>query len=328
MELNAPSRNLALDLVRVTEAAALAAARMVGKGDKNASDQAAVNAMRFMLNSIDIRGKVIIGEGEKDEAPMLYNGEEVGSGQGPEMDIAVDPIDGTRSLAFGLPNSISTVALAPRGSMCNPGPFVYMHKLAVGPAAKDAIDIRLSITENLNRVAEAKRERVGDLNVMILDRERHKDLIAEVRKTGARIRLISDGDVMAALMTAIEESHVDVYVGVGGTPEGVLAACGLKCAGGNIQGKYFARNEQELEEGRKQNYDIDTILTIDDLVSSDDIFFAITGITGGYLLKGVEYMPNGAETDSVVLRGLTGTIRRVTSTHRLDKLQRISEIQY
>ncbi len=328
MELNAPTRNLALDLVRVTEAAALSAARMMGRGDKIAADQAAVNAMRDMLNTIDIRGRVVIGEGEKDEAPMLFNGEELGTGDGPEMDIAVDPIDGTRSLAFGLMNSISTVALAPKGSMLDPGPFVYMHKLAVGPEASEVIDINLSIKENLHRVAEVKKEDVDDLIVMILDRERHSKIIQEVRDCGARIRLIPDGDVMACLLTAIPDSDVDVYIGVGGTPEGVLAACALRCAGGNIQGKYYVRSDSELEAARRLNMDVNKTLTMNDLVSTDDIFFAVTAITGGYFLSGVDYTADGAATDSLVLRGLTGTRRRVQSNHSLKKLHLITGKDY
>lgn len=325
---NRPTRNLALELVRVTEAAALVAGRMVGRGDKNTADQAAVNAMRVVLNTIEMNGIVVIGEGEKDNAPMLYNGEHLGTGDPPEVDIAIDPIDGTRCCAFGLPNSISTVALAPRGTMLDPGPFMYMHKIAVGPIAKDVIDINLTVEENLHRIAEAKGENIEDLLVVVLDRDRHKQLIDEIRACKARIRLIQDGDVIGALMTAIPESGVDVLLGVGGTPEGVLAACALRCAGGNIQGKYFIRSEGELMEAKKRGYDLDKVLTMETLVSSDDVFFAATGITGGYLLNGVDYIPSGAHTDSLVMRGLTGTVRRIQSTHRLDKLARISSIQY
>ncbi len=328
MDTNLPSRNLALELVRVTEAAALAAGRMVGRGDKEAADQAAVNAMRFLLNSIEMDGIVVIGEGEKDKAPMLFNGEHLGTGSLPQMDIAVDPIDGTRTCANGLPNAISTVALAPRGTMLDPGPFMYMHKIAVGPLARDVIDINLTVTENLERIAKAKGEDVDDLMVMVLDRERHTQLIDEIRGCGARIRLIPDGDVIGALMTAIPDSGVDVLLGVGGTPEGVLAACALKCAGGNIQGKYYLRSKAELVEAKKRGYDLDQVLTMDTLVSSDDVFFAATGVTGGYMLDGVDYIPDGARTDSIVMRGLTGTVRRIQSTHRLDKLGRISKIAY
>ena len=325
---NRPTRNLALELVRVTEAAALVAGRMVGRGDKNAADQAAVNAMRVVLNTIEMDGVVVIGEGEKDNAPMLYNGEHLGTGDLPEVDIAVDPIDGTRTCANGLPNSISTVALAPRGTMLDPGPFMYMHKIAVGPIAKDVIDINLTVEENLHRIAEAKGEKVEDLMVVVLDRERHKQLIEEIRACKARIRLIPDGDVIGALMTAVEESGIDVLLGVGGTPEGVLAACALRCAGGNIQGKYYIRSEAELMEAKRRGYDLDKTLTMDDLVSSEDVFFAATGITGGYLLDGVDYIPSGARTDSIVMRGLTGTVRRIQAIHRLDKLASISSIQY
>jgi len=323
-----PTRNLALELVRVTEAAALAAGRFMGRGDKEGADRAAVDGMRLILNTIQMDGVIVIGEGEKDEAPMLYNGERIGTGEPPEVDIAVDPIDGTRPLANGGSNSIATVALAPRGSMFNPGPFVYMEKIAVGPEARDAIDIEAPVEVNLKRIAHSIGESVNDLNVVILDRPRHAELIARVRKTGARIRMISDGDVAGALMTAWPKSGVDVLVGIGGTPEGVLAACALRCMGGNIQGKLYARNQDEVERGRKMGYDIDKVLTIDDLVSSEDVFFDATGITGGDLLKGVDYFAEGAHTDSLVMRGLTGTVREIISTHRLSKLSKISAIRY
>jgi fructose-1,6-bisphosphatase II len=323
-----PTRNLALELARVTEAAALAAARFMGRGDKEAADQAAVNAMRIVLQTVDMNGIIVIGEGEKDNAPMLYNGENVGNGSGPEVDVAVDPIDGTRPLAFGRSNSLATVALAPRGTMFDPGPFVYMNKLAVGPQAKGVINIEKSITENLRAIAKAKRADVEDLTTIILDRDRHKEMIAEIRRAGARIRIIPDGDVAAALMTAWPDSGVDVLLGVGGTPEGVIAACALRAMGGEIQGKLYARDENELRRGRETGYDFDKILTMDDLVSSEDVFFAATGITDGELLKGIRYFGDGASTDSLVVRGLTGTVRQITATHQIDKLRRLSAVGY
>ena len=323
-----PTRNLAMELVRVTEAAALAAGRYMGRGDKNAADKASVDAMRLMLNTIDMQAVIVIGEGEKDEAPMLYNGERVGRGTLPEMDIAVDPIDGTRPLSNGLPNSISTVAIAPRGTMFNPGPFVYMDKIAVGPAAKGVIDIDAPVTDNLEKIARAQDAQLEDLTVVILDRPRHADLIAEVRRCGCRIRLILDGDVSGALMTAWPDSGIDVLLGVGGTPEGVLAACALRAMGGEIQGKLYARNEDEERRGRELGYDFEKVLTMDDLVASEDVFFAATGITDGELLDGVKYYSHGARTDSLVVRGLTGTVRQVTSTHLWEKLRKISAIEY
>ena len=323
-----PTRNLALELARVTEAGALAAGRFMGRGDKEAADQAAVNAMRIVLQTVDMNGTIVIGEGEKDNAPMLYNGENVGNGSPPDVDVAVDPIDGTRPLAFGRSNSLATVAIGPRGSMFDPGPFVYMNKLAVGPEAKGKINIEMSITENLKEIAKAKKKDVEDLTTIILDRDRHKDMIAEIRKAGARIRQIPDGDVAAALMTAWPDSGVDVLIGVGGTPEGVIAACALRAMGGEIQGKLYARDEDELRRGREAGYDFDKILTMDDLVSSEDVFFAATGITDGELLKGVRYFGDGASTDSLVVRGLTGTVRQITATHQIDKLYRLSAIKY
>jgi fructose-1,6-bisphosphatase II len=323
-----PTRNLALELARVTEAAALAAGRFMGRGDKEAADGAAVNAMRIVLQTVDMNGIIVIGEGEKDNAPMLYNGENVGNGSAPDVDVAVDPIDGTRPLAFGRSNSLATVAIAPRGSMFDPGPFVYMNKLAVGPEAKGSINIEKSITENLKAIAKATHKDVEDLTTIVLDRDRHKDIIAEIRRAGARIRQIPDGDVAAALMTAWPDSGVDVLIGVGGTPEGVIAACALRAMGGEIQGKLYARDEDELHRGREAGYDFDKILTMDDLVSSEDVFFAATGITDGELLKGVRYFGDGASTDSLVVRGLTGTVRQITATHRLDKLHRFSAVKY
>ena len=326
--MTAPTRNLALELVRVTEAAALAAGRLMGRGDKAAADRAAVEAMRSMLASVDMDGVVVIGEGEKDEAPMLYNGERVGTGAPPQVDIAVDPIDGTRPLATGNLNAISTVAVAPRGTMFNPGPFVYMNKLAVGPEAKGKVDITAPVEQNLRAIARAKGGRVEDLTVIILDRPRHEGLIAEVRRLKARIRLIPDGDVAAALMTAWPDSGIDVLLGIGGTPEGVLAACALRAMGGEIQGRLVARDEEEHRRGLDLGFDFSRTLTVDDLVASDDVCFAATGITDGELLRGVKYGRGGATTDSLVVRGLSGTVRRVQATHRLDKLNRISSIPY
>lgn len=328
MDSSTPTRNLALELVRVTEAAALAAGRYMGRGDKNAADAAAVNGMRYMLNSIDMDGVIVIGEGEKDEAPMLFNGEKLGTGEGPQLDIAVDPIDGTRPLAYGLWNSISTVALAPRGTMFDPGPFVYMDKIAVGPECKGCVDIDAPVIDNLKKVAKAKGTKVEFLTVTILDRPRHEKLINEVRSSGARIRLIPDGDVSGALMAAMEDTSIDMLMGVGGTPEGVLAAAGLRCMGGDIVGKLYPRNPREIELAKEMGVDFKKPLTINDLISSDNVFFAATGITTGDFLDGVSYFKDGARTDSLVMRSLTGTVRRIIATHKMSKLVRISPIPY
>jgi fructose-1,6-bisphosphatase II len=323
-----PSRNLALELVRVTEAAALMAARFMGRDDKEGADQAAVDGMRFMLNSVEMQATVVIGEGEKDEAPMLYNGEILGCSRLPEMDLAVDPIDGTRPLAQGRPNSIATVAAAPRGTMYDPGPFVYMNKIAVGPLCKGKIDIEKPVKENLVNVAKALEKRPHDVTVILLDRPRHKQLVSEVREAGARIRFIDDGDVAAALMTSWPDSGIDVLLGIGGTPEGVLAACALRAMGGEIQGKLYARNDEELRQGRDMGYDFDRVLTMDDLVSSDDVFFAATGITDGELLDGIKYFKDGASSESIVVRGKTGTVRQIRSIHSFTKLDAISDLPY
>lgn len=323
-----PTRNLALELARVTEAAAMLAGRFMGRGDKEGADQAAVNAMRLVLSTVDMNGIIVIGEGEKDQAPMLYNGERVGNGSSPDVDVAVDPIDGTRPLAFGRSNSLATVAVAPRGTMFDPGPFVYMDKIAVGPEAKGRINIEKPITENLREIAKAKGKAVEDLTTIILDRPRHAEMIAEIRKAGARIRQIPDGDVAAALMTAWPESGVDVLFGIGGTPEGVIAACALRAMGGEIQGKLYARDDDERRRGLEAGYNFDKILTMDDLVSSEDVFFAATGITDGELLKGVRYYGNRINTDTLVVRGLTGTVRQITATHKTDKLENLSSIRY
>jgi len=323
-----PTRNLALELVRVTEAAALAAGRQMGRGDKNAADGAAVDAMRLVLNTIQMDGVIVIGEGEKDQAPMLYNNEKLGTGDPPQVDIAVDPVDGTRPLAMGLWNAIAVVALAPRGAMFNPGPFLYMNKIAVGAEAKDVIDINAPVADNLNKIAKTRGEDIKDLTVVILDRPRHELLIREVRACGARIRLIPDGDVAGSLMAARPGSGIAVLLGIGGTPEGVLSAAAMRCMGGAIQGKLVARTPEEMEKGRKMGYSFDKVLTTNDLIASEDVFFAATGITNGDLLHGVNYFADGAETDSLVMRGITGTVRHITATHRLSKLDLISRIQY
>ncbi len=323
-----PTRNLALELVRVTEAAALAAGRFMGRGAKEVADKAAVDAMRLVLNSIEMDAVVVIGEGEKDEAPMLFNGERLGTGSPPEVDIAVDPIDGTRPLANGFVNSIATVAIAPRGAMFNPGPVFYMNKIAVGPEAKGVIDIEAPVKVNLERIAKAKDMHINDLTVVILDRPRHAELVKEVRACGARIRLIPDGDVAGALMTAWPDAGIDVLMGIGGTPEGVLAACALRGMDGEIQAKLFPRSEEEKHRAEEMGYDFDTILGMDDLVSSENVFFAATGITNGELLDGVKYYSHGARTDSLVIRGLTGTVREIVARHNFTKLNPISEVEY
>jgi len=323
-----PSRNLALELARVTEAAALSAGRFMGRGQKETADKAAVDAMRLVLNSIEMDAVVVIGEGEKDEAPMLFNGEELGTGEPPAVDIAVDPIDGTRPLANGFINSIATVAIAPRGSMYDPGPFMYMDKIAVGPEAVGMVDITAPVEVNLRRVARIKDMHIRDLTVVMLDRPRHADLIHEIRECGARIRLIPDGDVAGAMMTCWPDTGVDVLMGVGGTPEGVLAACALRGMGGEIQGKLYARSDDELNRGIEMGYDFEKVITMDDLVSSQDVFFAATGITDGALLDGIKYISHGAVTDSIVIRGETGTVRQIISRHNFKKLNALSQIEY
>ncbi|QWK10785.1 MAG: class II fructose-bisphosphatase [Thermoflexus hugenholtzii] len=323
-----PDRNLALELVRVTEAAALAAGRWMGRGDREAADRAAVEAMRLMLRSIDMDGVVVIGEGEKDEAPMLYNGERIGNGRPPQVDVAVDPIDGTRLLALGRPGALAVIVLSERGTMFSPGRIVYMHKLAVGPEAREVIDLDAPVVENLRRIARAKGKDVDDLTVVILDRERHADLIREVRAAGARIKLIPDGDVSAALMTAFPDSGIDLLIGIGGSPEGVIAAAALKCLGGELQARLWPRNEEERRFAAEMGYDLHRILTADDLVRGDNIFFAATGITDGEILRGVRYTGTGARTHSLVMRSRSGTIRFVEAHHRWDKLMRISGYPY
>jgi len=321
-----PDRNLAMELVRVTEAAALAASRWMGRGDKNGADGAAVDAMRLVLESVPMDGIVVIGEGEKDEAPMLYNGERVGEGSAPLTDIAVDPVEGTTLTALGRGNAISVIAVSERGTMFNPGPCVYMEKIAVGPEAAGAIDITKTPTENLQAVAAAKGESIRDVTAVILDRDRHADLIAEVRQAGARIRLIQDGDVIGAVSTAWPESGADILFGIGGTPEGVLAAAAMKCMGGEIQGRLWPRNEDERSAALAADYDLEQVLTTDVLVSGDNCFFAVTGITDGEVLKGVHYASDSATTQSMVMRSKSGTVRLINARHRLSKLARFSSV--
>ena len=309
--------HLEFDLVRVTEAAALAASRFVGRDDKKAADQAAVDAMRRVLNSIEMSGLVVIGEGEKDEAPMLFNGERLGTGSVPEVDIAVDPIDGTTACAKGRENSIATVALAPQGTMYNPGPFVYMNKIAVGPACAGVIDIDKPVADNLKSISKALGKSLHELTVIVLDRPRHEELITQIRKAGARVRLILDGDVMGAFLTAWPGSGVDVLMGIGGTPEGVLAASALRGLAGEIQGKLYPRDEEEKRRGREMGHDFNALLTMDDLVSSSDVYFSATGITDGAILQGVDCEDDVATTHSIVIDGATGTLREVITTHLL-----------
>jgi fructose-1,6-bisphosphatase II len=323
-----PDRNLALELVRVTEAATLASGPWIGKGDKIAADQAAVDAMRLMIDSVSMHGTVVIGEGEKDEAPMLYNGEEVGDGTGPAVDVAVDPIDGTTLTAVGQPNALAVIALAARGSMFFPGAAVYMEKIATGPEAADVIDIEAPIEENIRQVAKAKGKRPEAVTVTILDRPRHKDLIDRCHAMGAHVFLITDGDVAGAIVAAAPRTQVDLLAGIGGTPEGVIAAAALKCLGGTIQGRLAPRDDDERQRLVDEGLDPDALLTIDDLVQGEDVFFAATGITDGYLLKGVKYFPDGATTHSMVMRGRSGTIRYIDADHRFEKLERFSRIAY
>jgi fructose-1,6-bisphosphatase II len=315
-----PDRNLALELVRVTEAAAMGAGRWIGRGDKIAADQAAVDAMRAMLDTVAMNGVVVIGEGEKDEAPMLYNGESVGEGRGPEVDVAVDPLEGTRLTALGQPNAIAVIAVAERGSMFFPGAAVYMNKIAVGADALDAIDIDATPTENVNAVAAAKGVKATDVRVVVLERDRHDELIGELRQAGARVMLIRDGDVAPAIAAARPETSVDMLMGIGGTPEGVISAAALKSVGGGMQGKLWPRNDEERQKLVEAGYDLDRVLLTDDLVQGDDVFVAATGVTTGALLRGVRYVRDGAITDSLVMRSRSGTVRRIEARHNLSKL--------
>jgi fructose-1,6-bisphosphatase II len=323
----APDRNLAMDLARATEAAALAAGRWFGRGDKNGADGAAVDAMRLVLNSVPMEGVVVIGEGEKDEAPMLFNGEEIGSG-GPACDIAVDPIDGTTLTSLGRDNAIAVIAMAERGTMFDPGPCVYMDKLVVSPEAVDVIDLDAPIVANLEAVAKAKGEKVSDVTAVILDRDRHVDIIKQCREAGARIKLIPDGDVAGAISVATPGSGSDILFGVGGTPEGVIAACAIQCMGGAILGRLWPRDDDERKAALDAGYDLDKVLTTDDLVSGEEVFFAATGISNGDLLKGVRYWGDGASTESLVMRSKTGTIRTIQATHRWQKLMRYSAVKF
>jgi fructose-1,6-bisphosphatase II len=323
-----PDRNLALELVRVTESAAMAAGRWIGRGDKNAADQAAVDGMRVMLDTVSMAGVVVIGEGEKDEAPMLYNGEEIGSGSGPEVDVAVDPLEGTRLTANGQPNAIATIACAERGSMFFPGAAVYMDKIACGPEAADAIDIDASPTENVQAVAEAKGVPATEVSVVVLDRDRHEELVAELREVGAKVLLITDGDVAPAIAAAQPGTGVDLLMGIGGTPEGVLSAAALKCVGGTLLGKLWPRNDEERQELVSAGYDLDRVLTTDDLIAGENVFFAATGVTTGALLRGVRYEKRGAVTDSIIMRSRSGTVRRIEARHAFEKLEHLSGGRY
>ena len=323
-----PDRNIAMELMRATEAAALAGGRWLGRGDKIAADGAAVEAMRLVLSGVSMDGVVVIGEGEKDEAPMLFNGEQLGDGSPPSLDIAVDPIDGTTLTSLGRSGAISVIAMSERGTMYDPGPCVYMEKIAAGPAAADVIDLNAPVTANLEAVAKALGEKVSDVTAVILDRDRHGDLIRECREAGARIRLIPDGDVAGAIQVSWRNSGTDVLFGIGGTPEGVIAACALKCLGGTIQGRLWPRNDDERRAALDAGYDLDRVLMLDDLVSGDDVFFAATGISDGELLRGVRYWGDGAGTQSLVMRSKSGTIRMVDATHRWTKLMSYSAISY
>jgi fructose-1,6-bisphosphatase II len=324
----APDRNLALELVRVTEAAALAAARWVGRGDKNGADQAAVDAMRRLVGTVSMRGVVVIGEGEKDEAPMLFNGEVVGSGEGPECDVAVDPVDGTTLTAKGMNNAVSVMAVSERGSMCDATVCFYMDKLVTGPEAADVVDITAPVDDNIRAVAKAKAVHPRDVTVVVLDRPRHTELVDQIRAAGARVKLISDGDVAGAVMAATADTGVDLLLGIGGTPEGIIAACAVTCLGGTIQARLWPRDDVEREKVRAAGLDPATVLSTRDLVKGDNIFFVATGITDGELLAGVRYRPGGASTSSLVMRSRSGTIRRVDSQHQLTKLQAYSTVPF
>src|SRR4051794_29938759 len=326
----APDRNLALELVRVTEAAAMAAGRWVGRGDKNGADGVAVNAMRVMISTIGMSGTVVIGEGEKDNAPMLYNGEAVGDGTGPECDVAVDPIDGTTLTAKGMTNAVSVMAVAPRGSMYDPSAVFYMEKLVTGPEAAGVVDIRYPVAENIQQVAKAKGKRPTDVTVVLLDRPRHAQLVDEIRATGAMIKFITDGDVAGAIMAARPETGIDLLLGVGGTPEGIITACAMKSLGGVIQGRLWPQDDDERQRALDAGHvlDPDHVLHTDDLVTGDDCFFVATGITDGELLRGIRYRAGGATTHSLVMRSRSGTIRSITSEHQLQKLRAFAAIDF
>ncbi|MFJ9864494.1 class II fructose-bisphosphatase [Streptomyces sp. NPDC101165] len=324
----APDRNLALELVRVTEAAAMAAGRWVGRGDKNGADGAAVRAMRTLVSTVSMNGIVVIGEGEKDEAPMLFNGERVGDGTGPEVDIAVDPIDGTTLTAKGMPNAIAVLAATERGAMFDPSAVFYMDKLVTGPEAADFVDIDAPVAVNIRRIAKAKRSAPEDVTVVILDRPRHEGIIKEVREAGARIKLISDGDVAGSILALREGTGIDLLLGIGGTPEGIISACAVKCLGGTIQGKLWPKDAEERARAIDAGHDLDRVLTTEDLVQGENVFFVATGITDGELLRGVRYRSETATTDSIVMRSKSGTVRRIDSEHRLSKLRAYSAIDF
>jgi fructose-1,6-bisphosphatase II len=322
-------RNLALELVRVTEAAALAAARMVGRGDKEGADQAAVDAMRYMLDSVSMDGVVVIGEGEKDEAPMLYNGEQIGNGSPPEVDIAVDPLEGTRLTALGMPNAIAVIALSERGTMFDPGPCVYMEKMAGGPEVADLLDLDRPLAETVRLVAERKGSDVRDVMVVMLDRERHQEAMREVREAGARVRLITDGDVAGSMLAVSDNTPVDLLWGIGGTPEGVISAAAIKCIGGQLLGRLWPRNDDERDAAIRGGYDLSKVLTCDDLVAGDDAFFSATGVTDGDVLQGVRYQSDrSASTESLVMRSRSGTVRRVMARHDRAKMRSIGITSY
>jgi len=323
-----PDRNLALELVRVTEAAAMAAGRWVGRGDKNGADGVAVNAMRVLIATVGMRGTVVIGEGEKDNAPMLFNGEEVGDGTGPECDVAVDPIDGTTLAAKGMANAIAVLAVSPRGSMYDPSAVFYMEKLVAGPEAADVVDIRNPVAENINQIAKAKGKAPEDVAVVLLDRPRHQGIVEEIRATGARIKFISDGDVAGAIMAARPDTGIDLLLGTGGTPEGIITACAMKCLGGVIQGRLAPRDDEERERALAAGHDLERVLLTDDLVSGDDCFFVATGITDGELMQGVRYRGGGASTHSLVMRSRSGTIRSIRSDHKLSKLRAYAHVDF
>ncbi|MEU4233366.1 class II fructose-bisphosphatase [Nonomuraea sp. NPDC026600] len=324
----APDRNLALELVRVTEAAAMAAARWVGRGDKNGADGAAVNAMRQLINTVSMNGVVVIGEGEKDHAPMLFNGERVGDGSGADCDVAVDPIDGTRLTALGMPDAVSVIAVSERGSMYDPSAVFYMEKLVTGCEAADVVDIEAPVSANIAAVARAKGVSSSDVTVVVLDRPRHEQMVKEIRETGARIKFIVDGDVAGAIMAARADTGIDLMLGIGGTPEGIVAACALKCMGGVIQGKLWPRDDAERQKAIDAGHDLGQVLTTNDLVRSEDVFFAATGITQGELMQGVRFRGGVALTHSLVMRGRSGTIRKVDSEHQLTKLRAYSAINF
>ncbi|HEV8056088.1 MAG TPA: class II fructose-bisphosphatase [Nocardioidaceae bacterium] len=324
----APDRNLAMELVRVTEAAAMAAGRWVGRGDKFGADGAAVNAMRALIGTVGMKGVVVIGEGEKDNAPMLFNGEHVGDGNGPECDVAVDPIDGTTLAAKGMNNAIAVMAVAPRGSMYDPSAVFYMEKLVAGAEAAEVVDIRLPVAENIRRTAKAKGNSNSDVTVVLLDRPRHEKIVDEIRATGARIKFISDGDVAGAIMAARQDTGIDLLVGIGGTPEGILTACAMKALGGVIQGRLWPQDDDERQKAIDAGHQLDAVLTTDELVSADDVFFVATGITDGELMRGVHYRGGGATTHSLVMRSRSGTIRSIQSEHRLSKLRAYSAIDF